>query len=644
MCNDGKVLDEEKVRFIQDDIYCITHSLIKKSNGHYLQKNLISLIGIPYYKQLKYQIVKNCMTDLIPKFSIYFPISPEQAKLFIKQGGLKQLKDELKSIVDKDINLFIDNYEIGSFFVTFGIIIKKIGKKVKNFITKKDKKKIELIEKTIELVESKHFSCLQNLTPNAVSFVNQKSFENIEENKIKIKEFLDNKINKKEDDEISVLSNSTAGSINNIIITEKDEEILMEEVENILINQENKLIEEMETIENLSKTNNKFAEEFNLALKDSIFEFHKTGLIIVNKDKDYDEYNKRKEECNNLKTKFLFHGTKIEYSSEILPNNFKVGKDCWYGLGIYFSDQLDYARYYWNGWDTENSCINKIPKIDESFSLIVSEVYYDETKYEQIYDFKYHIKLDHMPDYNEIFNKYKEKIIQKNGIHYVEVDGKTTKVFPKNEKPNNKLFIGREYVITYQEQILPIYGITLQRNEYCIIWHDPNFSGGKYKYELMERKKYAEQMTNFNIYYETNEKDALKLIWKKKYNKIILISNCGDNFAGRNFIDKARKILQFNAMVLFFGAWEGHLNWIKDYPNSLFTNTDKFYREYIRNFNEEGLLKLKNNIEEYVHLLNPTFSNYKFKDFENHLTYPLYEKYKNGGKYSQLDCSEYCEN
>ena len=112
MCNDGKVLDEEKVRFIQDDIYCITHSLIKKSNGHYLQKNLISLIGIPYYKQLKYQIVKNCMTDLIPKFSIYFPISPEQAKLFIKQGGLKQLKDELKSIVDKDINLFIDNYEI----------------------------------------------------------------------------------------------------------------------------------------------------------------------------------------------------------------------------------------------------------------------------------------------------------------------------------------------------------------------------------------------------------------------------------------------------------------------------------------------------------------------------------------------------
>ena len=54
-------------------------------------------------------------------------------------------------------------------------------------------------------------------------------------------------------------------------------------------------------------------------------------------------------------------------------------------------------------------------------------------------------------------------------------------------------------------------------------------------------------------------------------------------------------------------------------------------------------MKLKNNIEEYVHLFYTNFGTYKFKDFENHLTYPLYEKYKNGGKYSQLDCSEYRE-
>ena len=200
------------------------------------------------------------MTDLVPKFSLYFPISPQQAKLFIKQVGLKELKNELQNIVDKDVDLFIDNYEIGSFFVTFGILLKKMGGKIKNFFTGKDKEKKKLIEKRIELVESKNNACLQNITPNAVSFGNQKSFENIEENKIKIKEFLDKKINKKEDDEISVVSNSTIGRINNKIISEQDEEILMNEVENILIQQEDNLIEEMEIIEKTSKTNNKFEE------------------------------------------------------------------------------------------------------------------------------------------------------------------------------------------------------------------------------------------------------------------------------------------------------------------------------------------------------------------------------------------------
>ena len=81
------------------------------------------------------------MTDLVPKFSLYFPISPQQAKLFIKQGGLKELKNELQNIVDKDVDLFIDNYEIGSFFVTFGILLKKMGSKIKNFFTGKDKEK-----------------------------------------------------------------------------------------------------------------------------------------------------------------------------------------------------------------------------------------------------------------------------------------------------------------------------------------------------------------------------------------------------------------------------------------------------------------------------------------------------------------------
>ena len=467
--------------------------------------------------------------------------------------------------------------------------------------------------------------------------------------KKKIKEFLSDKdsenrsnksnstnSNTKKDSEIlSVLSDATIESVHHLPVTEEDEELILNDLEIILENNEKEIYEEMKIVQRTSKTNADFEKEFELALKNSIFEFRKTGLIIVNKDSQFKIFQSNKSACPNLRTKFLYHGTKIEYSSEILPSNFKVGRDCWYGLGIYFTDQIDYARYYWNGWTTENSCINKIPKEDELFSLVVSEVYYDNSKFKEITDLSKYIKLDHFPDEDEIFKKYKDKIVQKNGIHYVEVDGESTNVY---DYSNNKILKCTEYVVTYQEQIHPLYGLTLQRVEYCIIWQDPNFAGGKYQHELLERKKYANQMTNFNIYYEVTSEDALKLIWRKKYNKIILISNCGDNFYGRNFVDKARKILGFNVMVLFFGNWIGHLDWIKDYPNSLFTNNDLFYRDYIRNFNEQGLLKLKNDIEKYIHLAYAQYSNFKFKDFVNHLDYPLYKK---GGQYSDLDCSEY---
>ena len=34
-------------------------------------------------------------------------------------------------------------------------------------------------------------------------------------------------------------------------------------------------------------------------------------------------------------------------------------------------------------------------------------------------------------------------------------------------------------------------------------------------------------MQNYNLYPANSTLEALKLVWKKKYNKIILISNCG---------------------------------------------------------------------------------------------------------------------
>ena len=70
----------------------------------------------------------------------------------------------------------------------------------------------------------------------------------------------------------------------------------------------------------------------------------------------------------------------------------------------------------------------------------------------------------------------------------------------------------------------------------------------------------------------------------------------------------------------------------------------EFYFDYILNYNEKGLNQLKINLEAFIHKHFKKYRDFKFLDFKDHLTFPLYEKFKNGGKYTDLDCSEYIEN
>ena len=653
--NQVDILDINSIRFKNGKVFCKKHSLERRYSSLYFQPTLISQIAIPKFKEIKYKIMKNCFSDMIPQICLHFPISEKEAKIFVKNGGIEKIKKEVQTMLGTDYEVYLQSIEIGSIFAKFGILLKKVkmgAQKIKQFLFGKNEEKTKIIQKSMEIIRSSSFSSIKN--PDAISFVNQSSFENYEQNKVKIKNYLSEQINKKEEDEKSVSSTTTMGSINESEITDKEYEFVESELEKILNEDEKNLKEEIDLWEKTSALSKKFEKELENAFKDSIFEFRRTGLCIINKEEFAKEYEDNKNSCQNCETKFLFHGTKIAYSSCILTDNFKVGKDCWYGLGIYFTDQLEYARYYWNGWAN----INKIPKINESFSVVASEIFYDKTKFKQIYDYKLRIVLEEPPKDKDIFGKYKGKIVEKNGIHYAEVEGIGTKVITEDKRIlinhnvyNNlspKLFRGREYVITYKEQILPTYGLTFQRNDFCIIWRDSNFlAGNLYSKELEEYKKYAREMQNFNLYTASSTLEALKLVWKKKYNKIILISNCGEKInnehEGKIFADKARKILGFNAFILFFGSWIGHLNWVKNYPNSLYTNSPKYYYDYILNYNEEGLNRLKSEVEKYIHSY-PAYSDFKFLDFKDHLLFPLFEKFKNGGKYSELDCSDYIDN
>ena len=177
-----------------------------------------------------------------------------------------------------------------------------------------------------------------------------------------------------------------------------------------------------------------------------------------------------------------------------------------------------------------------------------------------------------------------------------------------------------------------------KRVEYCVIWRDNNFSNNPvynnefdqvFKSFLKERMKYINQNAKYNIYPCETSEEALELVNRKKYNKIILISNVGKDKGGKKFIEKARQIIGNDVIALFLAYQISHLDWIKDFKNAIFSNEPKFYEEYLQCFgcgSEKYELKhLKKKMEKHYGV--------KFNFDDSFLDYPLFKK---EGEYSEL--------
>ena len=380
-----------------------------------------------------------------------------------------------------------------------------------------------------------------------------------------------------------------------------------------------------------------FEKEISKSLKESYFEYSVISLAILSKQ-NRKKYEESKSQCPNLVKKILYHGTQIDPISKIMTTGFKYTRKAFYGMGIYFSDMLDYVGFYAGGtnYDNRRENFGKILPIKSNFSLIAGEIYYDKSKLKKVDNWNLKVDtLDHFPTYEEIQSKYKDKMVQKNGIHFVQVEPYKGQYIQTKELPEYKNdkggFIGNEFVITENSQMLPIYCLTLERNEYFVLWRDPNFKeNNEFTDYLKEMKKFANQIAKMNIYFESQTEEALKIIERKKYNKMILISSCGFDKSGKKFIEIARKILKFNVVVLFFSANKNNIEWIKKIPNALYTNDCCFYEKYITNFTEDGLKNLKKEIEMKYKITLPEFS----KDF---ISYPLF---KNEGKFGDFKFSE----
>ena len=360
-----------------------------------------------------------------------------------------------------------------------------------------------------------------------------------------------------------------------------------------------------------------FEKEFEKAKKESIFEFSPISLIIMDR-KDFSNFEKERKRCRNKIDKILYHGTSIDPISNILIDKFKksINKCFQHGKGVYFTDILDYCWFYGSQKDNRYNK-NKIPPINDMFTLIACSIYYNKKGFRKVIDERYTPK--------------------KNEINFAYADA----YFNTLEEIDESKFYGTEYVIYDLSQICPFIALKLKRDKFCVIWRDVNFSDrpvynnsfdDKFKKFLKNRISYIQKLARFNIYTCEESEEALKLLKRKKYNKIILISNIGDDLGGKEFIDEARKILENDIIVLFLSYNIQHLEWIKNYNNALFSNEPEFYESYLECFSQENenkikdsLYKLKRDIEKHYGI------SLNFND--KLLDYPLFRE---SGKYSDL--------
>ena len=371
-----------------------------------------------------------------------------------------------------------------------------------------------------------------------------------------------------------------------------------------------------------------FDVQYEEALKNSIFEYNTKYIAYIYRHDE--KYNTGQLHCNNIETKLLFHGTNSLCISRILSSHFRDSKVAIFGPGIYFSDLLDYAWYYADD-SGKTGCrdnFERIPKISESFSFIVASIYYDRNKFEQVYDCSLaEIKV---PEF---------------GIRHILVDYRSAAI-PKNELKNYNKFKGTEYLISNKNQILPLLSVTVERVKYLIVWRDKNFNSsnpnGYSEFEKMlefnhEIQNFASLNLKTKIYYFNQSNEALEFIRRKKYNKIVLITNGGNN--GGDFINNARKIIGNNtiALVTCFVA-ENHLRTVQNLENVLLNsrhcNCMKEFLRIVCNENFEEIKNLQESIEKKYQEIDSSF---RFKKVNKKAFY--FPKFKEKGKFGELDFS-----
>ena len=359
-----------------------------------------------------------------------------------------------------------------------------------------------------------------------------------------------------------------------------------------------------------------FEKDLTLALEKSHFEYCITGIQLLSL-KDNIKYFEESKKCQNKITKYLFHEKQSNMETESNNNTLNYSKKPYFGMGIYFTDSLDYIAY------KARNKNNELISINSSFSCNISQIYYDNKLKKDVINFDYFNKeLDHFPTYEEICSNSSNKKVVKNGLHFVRIKADSGQLVNENElkNKNKHSLIGKEYIITEKEQILPLFNLDFKRNESLIIWRDPKINENTSNARIFsESKMFINKYLKINAYFVNSIENSLELIKRKSLNKIILISNIGLDLSGKRLMEIARKILGFPIVILFFSVNNNHLKWIKDEENILITNNINLYLSFILDYKKENLLSLKTVVEN-----NYKNHNIKLKFTEDFFKFPKF--------------------
>ena len=360
--------------------------------------------------------------------------------------------------------------------------------------------------------------------------------------------------------------------------------------------------------------NSLFERQFEKDLKNCRFDYSLVSLNVL-KNNNIEEF---KNKCQNKEIKFLYHESKIN-SNLLILNNELIDSN---KKEFCFYDNIDhFASNFEKDMNDDN--YGQIIPVNSTFSFIASAIFYDKNK------MKLKEVFNSSKSSNELLLSYQGNLVEPDGINIIKIiKNNNNSSIISNANNKKKRVLENKYFISQNYQIFILYTLTLKRNEYYVLWRDPNFSGNNPYYDFLQTiKRLSIERIKINIYYEKSTEEALKFLVKRKYDKVILITSIGKDLSGKRFIDIARKILGFDIIALFFSNNHNHLNWIQEYQNCLYTKKMDIYEEYVANFNEPGLKKLKEKVETDYYIKLKPFS----FDF---LSYP---NYRNEGDISTMD-------